>query len=358
MKHSILIIMLFFIGLTNLAYSQNKEAQALEIAMEAIKLMDKGDFDQSIELLKKSENLDPENINYPYEMALAYTHQKKYKEAIQTLEKLTEHSQITDQIYQLLGNVYSMSGDPEIALKIYEEGLSKFPNAGNLFLEKGNIFLQAKEYNTAVENYEKGIAIAPNYSSNYYRLALLFLNSTNKVPGLIYGEIFMNLERTTPRTQEISKLLLHTYKESISITPDSTNLDFCEIVIKVEDLEVDEFKLPFCAIYGKHMVFSTIGIKKIGLKELTLIRSKFIELFFEEDSKKYPNILFDYHKKMIDEKVFLAYNYYLFQMGETEEFENWLKENRADYDSFVDWYTNEKNYLNLSSENLYLSTQY
>ena len=251
-----------------------------------------------------------------------------------------------------------MAKDPDRAIKEYDEGLEKFPNAGNLFLEKGNIFLQAKNYDKADESYEKGIAVEPTYPSNYYRLALLFLNSTNKVPGLIYGEIFMNIERTTPRTQEISDLLFNTYKESITITPDSSNLEFCEIVLTIDDIEEDGFKLPYCAIFGKHMALSVIDIEKIGLKELSIIRSRFIKTYFESDSKEYPNILFDYHKKMEEEKVLEAYSYYLFQIGNKAEFDQWLAENEKAYSSFAEWYTNEANYLNLGIDNLYLRTQY
>ncbi len=77
------------------------------------------------------------------------------------------------------------------------------------------IQLGKKDYNKALTYFEKGIEVAPNYSSNYYWCARLYCNSTEEVWGMIYGEIFMNLERNSKRTAEISKLLFDTYKKEI-----------------------------------------------------------------------------------------------------------------------------------------------
>lgn len=67
-----------------------------------------------------------------------------------------------------------------------------------------------EDYDRAVSYYEKGVYVEPAYSSNYYRLAQLFLSSKDKFWGLIYGEIFMNLERNSQRTEEMSKWLFNT----------------------------------------------------------------------------------------------------------------------------------------------------
>jgi len=288
--------------------------------MEAIKLMDEGKLDASIVVLEESEKLDPTNFNYPYEIALAYVFKKDYKNAIKKLKKAKKYENVTSQLYQLLGNSYSLLGNRKKALSSYDEGLKKFPNAGNLYLERGNIFYDGKDYNEAVLNYEKGIEVNPEYSSNYFRAADLFLRSTNKVPGLIYGELFMNLERTTGRTKEMSQILFKAYEESISLSKDSSSVDFCEIVIDITDLSPEEIKLPYCAIFGKNFALAIIDQTEISLKNLSMIRSNFIDFYFKEDSKDYPNLLFDYHKKMKDATVFNGYNYYLLQIGNEEEF--------------------------------------
>lgn len=353
MKYRGIIILTLLLNFFNLEAQQDKEL-AYQKAMEAIELMNEGKFDESIELLKESEQLDKENYNYPYEIALAHTYKKEYKKAIKVLKKTLKYDGVNNQVFQLLGNNYSLSGNKKKAINAYKDGLAKFPNSGNLYLEIGNVHMMGDDYNLAIEYYEKGIEVEPQYPSNYYRLSKLFLSSTDKVSGLIYGEIFMTLERTTERTKEISSLLFDTYKASIHLSKDSSSIDFCEIIIDAELVEAGEFKLPFCAIFGKNFILATIDEVEINLKSLSSIRSKFLEFFFIEDSKNYQNVLFNYHKKMEDDGVFDAYNHYLFQISNPDEFNEWQSNNEADYEKFVEWYTSSENFLKMDNENRFI----
>lgn len=97
------------------------------------------------------------------------------------------------------------------------------------------------------------------FSSNYFQLAKLYLNSNNKLVGIIYSELFINIERTTKRTQEMSELLYKTYKSLIT-------------------LQENESKISFCAIFGKNFALYIIGQTEFNLKTLSEIRSSFIKI--------------------------------------------------------------------------------
>lgn len=337
------------------SYAQSDKEIAFTKAKEAIKIMDEGRIEESIILLKESQKLDPESYMYPYEIAYANVLKEDYEKAISILKKVKNYDTLNSQVYQLLGNCYSFLGKPDAAIKEYKEGMKRFPNAGNLHLEKGNIYLMQEKFDEAIKNYEKGIEVDPTFSSNYYRLAKLFVNSTDKLSGLIYGEIFMNLERTTQRTMEISELLYDTYQSSITIGEDETRFKFCDVVLYTSELEDDEdLKLPFCAIYGKNFMLSVIGESSLDLTSLTSIRTKFLENYFEKDFKEYPNVLFEYQKELLDNKLFDAYNHYLFQIGAEEEFYTWLDANREEYDVFVNWYTENENALMITTDNKFI----
>jgi hypothetical protein len=64
----------FFLGLLSIssAFAQSKQEKAYEKGKAAIQLMDAGKFDESIQLLEEAQKLDPNEINYPYEIAYAY----------------------------------------------------------------------------------------------------------------------------------------------------------------------------------------------------------------------------------------------------------------------------------------------
>jgi len=353
MKKIILFTLLHLFSISLIAQT-NKE-KALELGKEAIKIMDEGKIDESIKLLEQGKKLDTENYIYPYEIAYAHTLREEYEEAIKILEKLKKYKSINNQVFQMSGNCYDYLGNPNQAMKEYDEGLKMFPNSGNLYLEKGNIFVYQEKYDEAIQNFEKGIKVEPEFPSNYYRLAKLFLNSNDKLSGLIYGELFLNLERTTDRSLEMSKLLYDTYKSSIIFNENEIKFDFCEIFVDASLIQEDgKISLPLCAIFGKNIGMAVSEENQFNLNTLSSMRINFINYFFKEDYKKYPNVLFEYHKKMLDNNVFEAYNHYLFQIGAEKEFKNWVNTNKIKYNEFLEWYTKDENILSISNSNIFL----
>lgn len=348
-------ISLFLIFTSSLVFSQsvNEKNDALNKAKIAIKLMDEGKIDESIIILKESQKLDPQNFDYPYEIAYAYYSKKEYDSAIKILEKLENYSNANYQLYQLWGNAYDMMGNTKKAIEIYDLGMKKFPEKGALYLEKGIVYEHEKNYAKAIETYKKGIEVQPSYASNYYRISKLYLDSNNIVPGLIYGEIFMNLERTTERTKKMSELLFNSYKKAITFESNNNKrIDFCELVIDAEKYEKDK-KFPFCMIFGKSFIIALTNVNEFNLENLAIVREQFLKLYFEKDYQEYPNFLFNYFKKMADVDLFNAYNHYIFQIGASQEFETWKTSHEEEYNKFVEWYTKKENIINPTKTDYY-----
>lgn len=344
-----LFISLFIIS--NIQAQGSKKEEALKLGVQAIKLIDEGKTAESITLLEEAQKLDPDNINYPYEIAYAKYIDKDYAAAGKILEKLSKHKDVSDNIFQLLGNSYSMQKQPEKALEAYDRGLKVFPKSGKLFLEKGNIYWMKDDFLKALEFYEDGIEADPKFPSNYYRATRIYCSSSEKMWGLIYGEIFMNMERSTSRTAEISELLYETYVGAIDVSSDtSSSIHFCRVIITAP--EKGKFKMPFCMTYEQSMILAIIGEKEINLSALNNIRTRFIEFYFnEKKDKEYPNILFSFNKKIMDAGHFDAYNNWLLMKGDEESSIKWAESHPGKWESFIKWFTDnrlvidEKNYF-------------
>ncbi|MEN2415417.1 tetratricopeptide repeat protein [Flavobacterium mesophilum] len=352
MKKHLLTFSLFCFVLN--LQAQKKEFKCQEI-YTAVKLMDAGQYDESIAMLKECEKVDPTDHAYPYEIALAYTYKKEYQNAVNQLEKIKNYNGLQADYYQLLGNAYDYVGQPEKAIRVYDEGLKKFPNAGRLYLEKGVVMEGQEKYGNAISYFEKGIEVDPMYPSNYYRAALLYLNSNDKLTGLLYGEIFMNLERTTKRTQNMSKKLYETYKNSITFNGNNTKIDLCNIVIDANTINDKGTKLPFCSYFGSNFILATVGQNEINLNSLARIRTEFIKLYFKKDFKKYPNVLLEYQKKLLDLDFLDIYSRYLFQLGAETEFNDWKSENEDAYNTFAEWYKKPENKIKINQDNVYIA---
>lgn len=349
--------LLLFILVGQICYGQNTN----EKLMEAIKLMDSGKVDESIILLKEGKNQYPDSFDYPYEMAYAYYLKNDYKESIEILEGIQNHKFVTDRLFQLLGNSYDNIQKPKKAIEVYEKGLKKFPNSGNLYLELGVMHLNDKDMNVALSYFEKGIEVAPIFPSNYFWVSKIFCKTTEEVWGMIYGEIFMNLERNTKRTEEISKLLYDTYKSEIKFTGENSfSVSFSKnSTINISDLtSTGKMKLPFgVGVYEPTLMISMLSTKSIDINSLDNIRSNFVDNYFQKGNDKiYPNVLFSYQKQIKDAGHIEAYNHWILMKGDEGGFENWMNNNKEKWDSFAKWFS--ENNLRMTESNKFNRMQY
>lgn len=354
-KGTFTLLLALVFSTVSIAQTKQEKEEALQKGMKAIELMDKGQYEESITLLKESQKLDPKSIHYPYEIAYALYNQKEYKKAAKILKKLLNHKDVSDRQYQLLGNSYDMLEKSDLAMEVYQDGLKKFPNSGKLYLEQGVVEYFRENYNEAIALWEKGVEVDPAYSSNYYWLGKVFSYTDERIWSVMYGEAFMNLERNTKRTIEMSEILYGVFKESINVTSDTTGgVEFSKVMtINAQE----EFKMPFQMSYGLTMTMSlAIEIlnkeKNLSIGSVNSIRDSFISSWYEgEKDKDYPNVLFDFQKELKEKGFLESYNYWLLMKGNEEEFDQWFNKNEKVFEEFVEWYSknpleiNEKNYF-------------
>lgn len=351
-KELIYCILIFSFGHVH----AQKKTFKCEKVYDAVKLIDEQKYDQAITMLRECEKIDAKEYTYPYEIALAFTYNKKYSDAVDQLLKIKNYENLSADYYQLLGNNYDYLEKPEKAIATYDQGLKKFPNAGRLFLEKG-VMLEKTQPIEALKIYEKGIKTDPMYPSNYYRAAKIYLKTNDRLSGLMYGEIFMNLERTTSRTREMSELLYEGYKSSmIFVSQDQKKTEFCPAVIDAEKYDKNKL-LPLCMNFALSFVVAMMKHHEFNYDNLVQIRQDFLPEYQKLKINNAPNVLLNYFKTMEDKKVFNAYNHYIFQAANKDAFAEWQTKNQDEYNHFEDWYTTTSNQLIIDSNNVYISDQ-
>ncbi len=312
MKIKFVFISLLFINFHLFSQKGSDKQKAYDFAMEAIKLIKNGDYDESIKLIEKSCKLDPDNFKHAFLKGNAYFLKKDYSKSVSCFEDVIRMKGVNVESFQLLGESYYEAGKPDSAIEIYKKGLIHFPTSGKLYLELGH--LHYEDTAMALKYYKKGIEVEPRFSSNYFHVArIFFCNSTEKVWGMIYGEIFMNLEPYTIRTEIISEFLFETYQSQITFeTPEKFNINFCKNPTKI----TTDSKLPFGTAYEECL---TIALPKskidtITLKNLVKLRFAFLEIYYDKDMELYHkclNPLIDRHKELIDSQHFESYTYWI-----------------------------------------------
>lgn len=333
-----LILGIALIGFLIPTNAQTNPEKAVDLKNKAIELMDNGIVEESLKLLQQAQELDPNNILIPYEIAFAYQLAKDYDKSIEVTKPLLKHKDVFDQVYQLIGNSYDLMGDKDKAIQYYDKGIKKFPNSGKLYLEKGIVLTSQEMWNEALDSWEKGIAADPIHSSNYYYASQLLSQTNEKIWSIYYGEIFINLEPNTERTKIISKLIYDTYKACLPIKGNAWHQSFSEKATNISLGSLKNFKLSFETVHTLTMEKGCKDVEaKFTIDNLIKIRKQFLTNWNEDNAKYYPNLIFEYHNFLIDKNMIVPYFYWLLKDGSITEFENWKAANQIAYDNFLKW---------------------
>jgi len=282
-----------------------------------------GDFDNAIIVLTRALQQDKKNIELEKDLVMSYYFKRDYTKALEGAESLIEREDADVISYQIAGNVYKALEDVKECDKMYKKALKKFPKSGPLYSEYGELLWATKDF-SAIKQWEEGIRSDPGYGGNYYNAALFYFYTKDKVWSLIYGEIFVNMESFSERGAAMKQMLLQGYKEKLFADPD---------IMKGEENNKSGFAKAFLQSIGKQ---SSLTNKGITTEILTMIRTRFILDWYENNASKYPFRLFDYHRQLLQEGMFNAYNQWLFGASENvAAYDNWTRTHADEYNGFT-----------------------
>lgn len=311
---------LFFIFSSFAGITQPTEPKELQEHARAY--MRTGDYDNAALLLIKALEQSPSDLDITKDLALNYYFQKENTKALQTIKPLLDRQDSDDQSFQIAGNIYKALDMTKEADAMYKKGLKKFNKSGPLYNEYGEL-LSAMQNAGAITQWEKGIEMDPGYSGNYYNAARHYYFTTDRIWSIIYAEIFINIEPLSARTVEVKSLLLDSYKKL-----------FSGDLLKNMD-GVNSFEKNFISSMSKA---NEVTEKGINAETLTMIRTRFVLDWFEKYAAKFPLRLFEYHRQLIRDGLFPAYNQWIFGATENlQAYQVWTTEHSAEHNEFANF---------------------
>lgn len=323
------------------SFGQKDAEKAEKYADKAIVFMQKENPRRASKLLEKAIKFNDQKIAYYYRLAYAYHADEAYKESIGVLNHVISEKEANAMVYELLGMNYIHLNQLDEAFDSYVLGVKKFPNDGHLYAELGRLEMAKENYLAALDHFENGILMDPEHASNYYYSSKIYCSSTEEIWGLIYGEMFINIEKNTNRTEEISKLLYDTFKSEIRFHKDSSiSVNICQDQNKPATGSNSLDTLSFGKdIVERNLLKSLVDIDEISPRSLNIMRNNFIAHYYQNKDENFRrHKLFEFHKKLIKHGHFEAYNYWLFMMGDLEKFKLWEQDNTSQWILFLDWF--------------------
>lgn len=337
----------FLILLSTSAHAQSDSVHnaAQELLRRGIEACDAGDYEEALDLYDQANEIDPSTSTYRYEEAYVHYARGDYQKAINVLTAIVDAPDASDRYYSLLGNGYDLIGKRSKAVATYKEGIKHFPNSGKIYLELGVIAATDNDFKQALDFWEKGIEVEPSHPSNYYWAAKIHCGlDRTRAWGIVYAEIFLNLERNTKRSKEISSLLFETYRSLISVKQNMIAIApmFTDPVM---DTATGEMTIHFEQAYATNMmpaltIQAIIPIHNgVDIGFLYSARSHFIDMWYQDSLDQYfPNFLFDWQKMLIEGGGFEAYTYWLLNQGDEGEAAEWFRSHADNAESFLKWF--------------------
>jgi tetratricopeptide (TPR) repeat protein len=282
-------------------FTANAQEQTAKLLQETARtLVQKGDFDNAVVILERAKKQEPDNIDILKDLSFASYLKRDFAKAIETGKEMIEKPNADQQCFQMLGLSYKAIASYKECAKLYKTALRKFPNSGVIYNEYAELFALENNLEEAITHWEKGIESDPVYSSNYYNAAMYYIRKNNWIRAALYGEIFLNLESYTKRTEEIKEQLFTAYSNLLS----PAGMQQAKDARTTSVFEKNILEILAKAAAASKPNNSIDGI--IG------IRTKFITEWVSSKQKTYPFQLFSRQQYLLAQGLFEAYNYWLF----------------------------------------------
>lgn len=161
-----------------------------------------GDDDGAIEAYKAGLEVEPNDIEMKNFLGVLYYQNKRYDEAIDILNKVIEESEPTSEQYkQALLNIafsYDLKGEPEKAIKAYENAIASVPGDKDLLFNMGRIYYMKDQYEEANTWFNKVLEIDPNDFEASFNIGVSFLQMEKFEDAVPYLEKATELHPENP----------------------------------------------------------------------------------------------------------------------------------------------------------------
>jgi len=156
--------------------ANDPHAQAVVAFNKAAAFINQKKYDEALESLEKTISLDDTIHQAHYYVGFIYFEKGKYQESLQSLLKAVELDAENAQAYRILAAVYEKLGKKEEAKKYTKLAQEKGGKTPLDAYNEGISAFNSGETDKAIAAFEQALKLDEKYADAYYRLGLCYLN--------------------------------------------------------------------------------------------------------------------------------------------------------------------------------------
>ncbi|MCA6065671.1 tetratricopeptide repeat protein [Chryseobacterium sp. RG1] len=338
------LLLLLFIPI--ISFSQNKTEAEIKVN-EGIVFHDQGKYNEALNKYDEALSLDKNNLFALSEKAMTLETSQKYNEAIEICKLVinTYPDKDVKTVYISYANSLDHLKQTQEAIKIYDEGIKKYPNYYQLYFNKGIALINDKQVEKALESFQKAAKLKPNHKGSLNALAAL--NSENRIVSILCSLRYLALDNKSQLAKNHLKSVLTLMNKGVTQKDDnSINLSIDPTILdKAND---KKSKNNFSSTDMVLSMTSALDFdeKNKGKTDYQRFTDKLDSMFatMEETQKKqsgfYWEFLAPYFIEMHKQKLIEPFTYIAFSAQPNDDIIKYYKDHSEQIEQFYKWSEN------------------
>jgi len=224
---------------------KNLQKQSLYIGKNAYQLLFFGQYEDSLNLAKLAVKINAKDEKLWLILAEAQIANKKYKNALSSLNKAEQINSNLSEIHFAKSNVYLEISQQTKAKNALEKGIKIEPNNHKAIFQLGNILLMEKNYLGAIKLFDKSIKIKPDFWQAINNQGLAYFERNNKNLSIKLFESAISIEENAEPLLGLAscinihdpKLAIQLAKKALAKDPKYVNYNYRKAQLWGEKLQ-------------------------------------------------------------------------------------------------------------------------
>jgi tetratricopeptide (TPR) repeat protein len=312
---------------------------------KGIALHDKGDYAGAIKIYDEILKQEPDNTEVLYEKTLSLMQQGNYQECIDLCKELLKRfpdNEYNKAVYINYGTALDHLKKPEEAIKVYSDGINKYPKAALLYFNRAvteNIY---KQTDKAIADLKRSVSLNPLHTTSHLYLGLL-MASSNKTAAMMSLSTFLLIEPAGQRAERALTQLLNLAGSNVE-KKDAKNIsislpsELVDSTIKMED----DFRSAELAMSMMAALDLSKKDKKNVAEKLSEKLSMIVGLITERQKENnqpgfYSSFYVPFLKSLKEGGYFETAGYIMCTASEEKDVKKWISKNKGKIDELYSY---------------------
>lgn len=310
------------------------------IINKGIEFHDAKKYDEAILEFKKINKNDSNYVLAAVELVNTYIESGKDSLALELCNNLLEFpSSYLPSIYTFKANALDNLKRSDEAIKVYEEGMSKYPLNYSYTYEMGVLKFRQEKYKEAQDWYIKSLKINPYHANTHFQLGYIAAKQGKMIQAMLAWQFYLiiinNSERAMSLVSALEKMATNEY--DFGTTVNVPELDGMDDFSEIETLVKSKI-----ALSSKYK--SETKLKFNFTKQIQLIMEKMV--VDKNDKGFFMQFYAPFFSELYKAKMLEPYTYSILSGVGNQDVDSWVKKNEDKITKYSNWAVNYigKNY--------------